>query len=262
MGAAKRAATKVQTCRPGATHRSPDIQHVAQVARRIAQPVARRALSTPTSDVFRLVLTGGPCSGKSSSLKRIREICEGYGFAVYCVPEVPTILLLGGCTYPGAGAGQKLLAFEKALIDLQMQIEQSFIEIAASTGGKSIVIMDRGCMDIKAYLPKEAWQEVMAFSQVTEAQLIARYDAVIHLVTAAEGAEQFYKSGEVTDDSGQSVYREETPAMARTLCQKVRNGWRSHKKKVIIENTVGGFDAKLAKVESAVKAFLNIQPSA
>ena len=33
--------------------------------------------------MFRLVLTGGPCSGKSSSLKTIREFLEGYEHMYY-----------------------------------------------------------------------------------------------------------------------------------------------------------------------------------
>ena len=40
---------------------------------------------------------------------------------------------------------------------------------------------------------------------------------VIHLVTAADGAEKHYKFGHTTDDAGLAVFRRETPAIAREV---------------------------------------------
>lgn len=39
---------------------------------------------------------------------------------------------------------------------------------------------------------------------------VKRYDGVLHLITAADGARQFYKSGQVQDDAGHDVIRRET----------------------------------------------------
>ena len=47
--------------------------------------------------VYRLCLTGGPCAGKTSSLDHLTKALTARGFDVYCCPEVPTILLNGGC---------------------------------------------------------------------------------------------------------------------------------------------------------------------
>jgi len=41
-------------------------------------------------------LTGGPCAGKTSAMAFMKEKLEKEGFAVYFVPEVPTITFLGG----------------------------------------------------------------------------------------------------------------------------------------------------------------------
>lgn len=106
--------------------------------------------------VYRVVLTGGPCGGKSSSLDDLTKALTKKGFDVMCVPEVPTILLNGGCKYPGTDGDQEaLIVFEKALIQAQLQLERSFIEIAASTNRPTIVVMDRGLLDVAAYLPRE-----------------------------------------------------------------------------------------------------------
>ena len=49
--------------------------------------------------------------------------------------------------------------------------------------------MDRGIMDIPAYLPRESWLEILQAQGLTESQLLERYDLVLHLVSAADGAE-------------------------------------------------------------------------
>ena len=63
-----------------------------------------------------------------------------------------------------------------------------FISIAASYDRPSIVFCDRGACDISAYMPRKSWESVLAYSGYEEEQLLGRYDAVVHLTTAAEGA--------------------------------------------------------------------------
>ena len=64
--------------------------------------------------------------------------------------------------------------------------------------GASVVILDRGLLDIAAYLPKAAWTTVLQATGQDERHLLPRYDVVVHLTTAAHGAEEFYKSGHTT----------------------------------------------------------------
>ena len=111
----------------------------------------------------------------------------GIGYRVYCVPEVPTILMLGGCEFPGSQGGDRLLCYENKLLDLQLEMEEAFVQIAASTGRKSVVIMDRGALDIKAYVDAALWSKILGHCATSEAQLLNRYDAIIHLVTSARG---------------------------------------------------------------------------
>ena len=63
------------------------------------------------------------------------------------------------CQYPGLApeAAPQLLAFEKSIIELQMQLEESFTSFAKSTGKPSVVVFDRGLLDIPAYLPRDSW---------------------------------------------------------------------------------------------------------
>jgi len=48
------------------------------------------------SKVFRILLTGGPCAGKTTSLAKLQEQLDSKGFRVYCVPEAATLMMKGG----------------------------------------------------------------------------------------------------------------------------------------------------------------------
>jgi hypothetical protein len=242
------------------------------------------------------VLTGGPCGGKSTILEIIKLRFEGEGYKVFSVPEIPTMMIAGGCEYPGHDGGEKLMAFETALIKLQIQAEESFMAVARSTGQKSIVVFDRGLLDIPAYLPEEQWAQVLRANRHLlgpidetnggggllgttegtflvhqssqcepsairkqqkqthetdqgEAALAARYDMVLHLVTAADGAEKFYTSAN-------NAARTETASEARALDLKVRNSWsRQHKNVAVIDNSTP-FAEKCDRAISALTKFL------
>lgn len=75
---------------------------------------------------------------------------------------------------------------------------------------------------------------------------------MVHLVTAADGAPEFYKQGQVVDDAGNSVLRIESPEEARVLDAKMKTAWAGHAKQIIVPNGAGGFGAKLKVATDAV----------
>ena len=201
--------------------------------------------STP---VFKLVLTGGPCGGKTSALKRIEERLPGWD--LYTVPEVPSIMLAGGCKYPGNDLEKReaLLAFETGLIQLQMQMEDSFLQVARSTGRPSVVVFDRGACDVAAYLPAEIWGELLVANGWTTESLLSRYDCVVHLVTAADGAEAFYTLAN-------NAVRSETPEHARDLDAKILAAWASHPAHRVVDNS-SDFNGKMDRAWQAVSSLM------
>ncbi len=57
----------------------------------------------------------------------------------------------------------------------------------------AVVLCDRGTCDPMAYVSAEQWQVILDQEGWNSNTLRDfRYDAVIHLVTAADGAEKFY----------------------------------------------------------------------
>jgi hypothetical protein len=84
--------------------------------------------------------------------------------------------------------------------------------------------------------------------------LLCRFatDGVIHLVTAADGAEAFYKCGEVLDDSGHKVIRRETAEEARKLDLLMQHCWKDHPRHHIVRNRSSDFKQKLEQATNAV----------
>ena len=51
------------------------------------------------SKVFKFVLTGGPCGGKTTALDRLTGYLKERGFRVFIAPEAATMLFLNGANF-------------------------------------------------------------------------------------------------------------------------------------------------------------------
>eukprot|EP01052_Picozoa_sp_SAG31_P065172 SAG31_NODE_23997_length_491_cov_1.038265_1_plen_85_part_01 len=75
----------------------------------------------------------------------------------------------------------------------------------------AVLLCDRGMMDSKCYMPNTTWCKLCEQLGLAESALCEeRYDLVVHMVTAADGAEEAFTT------EGNSA-RTETPAEARQL---------------------------------------------
>jgi len=124
---------------------------------------------------------------------------------------------------------------------LQMALEDIFTEIAKSVKSNSVILCDRGVMDGSAYIKKEIWQALLDETGWSTVQLRdRRYEAVIHLVTAADGAEEFYNI------EGNKA-RFEGPEQAREVDRKLIEAWVGHPHFSVVDNAVPGFDEKMKR---------------
>ena len=56
-----------------------------------------------------------------------------------------------------------------------------------------MIICDRGVMDASAFVSRSQWENLLARNELEEEEIRdARYNQVIHMVSAANGAEEFY----------------------------------------------------------------------
>ena len=53
----------------------------------------------PTRRIHKLVLTGGPCGGKTTGQAHLAKFFESLGWKVFRVPETATVLMSGGISF-------------------------------------------------------------------------------------------------------------------------------------------------------------------
>ena len=104
-------------------------------------------------------------------------------------------------------------------------------------------------MDIEAYVPKEMWEELLRATCQTNESLNSRYDIILHLVTAAYGAEKYYSNETNT-------FRTETLEFAREIDLKTRNSWSNHPQRHIITNEYVSFEAKISAATEIIVSHL------
>lgn len=188
-------------------------------------------------NIFRVALTGGPCAGKTTALAQIISQFSDLGFLVYALPETPTIFSNVSINFLTTDK-QYFYNIEKAVLKYQLMMEDTFLELARNAPQPVLIVADRGTMDISAYMEPTVWQALLDELGLSDVKLRdARYDAVIHMVSAAIGAEQFYTLEN-------NAARTEGLDLARELDNKILKAWTGHPRLHIVENNVD-FDVKI-----------------
>ena len=205
-------------------------------------------------DIKRIVLTGGPCAGKTTALVRVIEHFNSRGFKVFCVPEVPTIYSLAGWNYLTPNR-QLYFEGERAILETQLALENHFMRLASVCTKPVLIVCDRGTMDISAYIAPEEWESICREAGTSPNVLFERYDAVLHLVSAADGAEQYYTTA--TNSTRYEKADEEGLRMARELDKKVIKAWTGHPHLRVINNH-DDFERKMQRVLREISNVLGL----
>lgn len=209
-------------------------------------------LRTPSAEkqVVKIVITGGPCAGKTTAMSWIQNAFTKQGYSVLFVDETATQLITGGAA-PWLNTSNR--DFQWHLLQLQQAKEKAFADIARTMKGhKILIVCDRAAMDNSAYMTEEDFMWVLKQMQTSKIHLRDQYDAVFHLVTAAKGAEKFY-----TTANNQA--RTETVEQATVLDDKLIAAWTGHPHFRVIDNSTG-FEEKMLRLMKEISAFLG-EPS-
>lgn len=222
--------------------------------------------------VYRIVLTGGPCGGKSTVLSDLVQMLTEKNFLVFTMPEVATEMFnwSGGRMWQdfaeeGPADDETWAKLQYEMTSIQMHIEDCILQMARQSLTKrrrlpdpprgAVILLDRGVVDNVAYCTEEAWNMVQERLGTTTARLRdRRYDHVIHLVTAANGAEAFYTltQAEGADGSSESA-RHESADEARDMDLKTQQAWLGCKKHYIVSNEGKNFSQKREEVKNIIR---------
>jgi len=195
--------------------------------------------------IWKLVLTGGPCGGKTTGQARLSTFFENLGWKVYRVPETANILLSGGVDF-GDLPKEAQQQFQANLLKTMMQIENSFFDLAKASSRNCLVICDRGAMDASAFVSRAQWEDILVTNGLDEVEIRDnRYNQVVHMVSAAKGAEDFY-----TIEHHAS--RLEGIEEAKVLDTKAAEAWVGHPYMALVDNDGSNFESKINSLISKV----------
>ena len=195
--------------------------------------------------VYKIVISGGPCAGKSCALQYIRDVFSKKGYQVLLIPESATELILGGIapwTCPS------ILEYQSYQSHLQLEKEKIFDHMAKTLKAPVLIVCDRGLMDAKAYMSKMEFDEMLQVFGASESEWTHRYDAIFLLETTAKGAEEHYSSCN-------NQARSEGLKEARRLDDLTIQAWSKHPHTFQFDNSTD-FAGKLAKLEKSIENFL------
>ena len=191
-----------------------------------------------------IVVTGGPCGGKTTALGFLKEALFERGYVPVIVPECATALV-------GAGIAPwtvTRLEFQRSIFELQLAQEDIFGRAAAEIGDAVVLICDRGLMDGRGYLTTEEFSGLLAEHEITREEALGRYGAIFHLESTALGMSEAY-----TLENNAS--RMEDADEALEVERNIRIAWEEHPHRRIIGNEER-FEDKQAHLLDEVLAYL------
>ena len=196
--------------------------------------------------ITKIVLTGGPCAGKTTALSWINNYFRDKGYTVLFVSETATELISNGVA---PWTCKSNYDYQLGQVELQKVKEKIFEEKAKGmNANKILIVCDRGMLDNKAYMKDNEFKRILKAFNTSLVSERDSYDAVFHLVTAAKGKESIY-----TLDNNNA--RTESIEQARMIDDKIIASWTGHPHFRIIDNSTD-FEEKLQRLLKEISSFL------
>ncbi len=194
----------------------------------------------------KIVITGGPCAGKSSLIAMLKD---EFGDEIITVPEAATLLLDGGYPLPGKHldwSNEWQWAFQLSVLHLHKSLEKAFALMAERKGAK-LLLCDNGLPSGAAYMPGGLKEFIELYGLDWEKEL-NDYDAIIHLETIALTKPEKY--GRHNNASRYTTLQE-----AIIVDGKIKEIWQSHPCHQVLPSS-WSLEEKYHKANDIIKKFL------
>lgn len=202
--------------------------------------------NTKDKKIVKIVITGGPCAGKTTAMSWIQNEFQKMDYDVIFIGEVATELLTSGVNLQNSISN---CDFEINILNLQIEKEKIYEQIAKRLkSNKVLIVCDRGTIDCKAFMTKLEFNKALKNIKSNEIELRDNYDAVFHLVTAAKGAKKYY-----TLENNKA--RTESIEEAIVKDNKLIEAWTGHPHFRIIDNSTD-FENKMKRLIKEIALFL------
>jgi len=170
---------------------------------------------------LRIVLTGGPYSGKSAA---IRQIATEFSGVFQAIPEVASLVVKELGVSPPTDDRAALRRYNRAFGEIQRALETVALH-QALRDGKPAVIMDRGTMDNAPYLPGGKVELERVYMSTAAAEF-ARYDLVVFIRMPERQVYEHHRAD--------NPARLETYSFAAWLEHRTGIAWKGHPNVIVV----------------------------
>ena len=173
--------------------------------------------------IAKIVLTGGPCAGKTTTISRIEEHLINKGYHVLVLNECATETIRGGIR-PFGENSVSVYDFENEILNLQLYKEKRYKDFLKKypSDTKIIILYDRGSVDVMAYLGEENYHRMLKENNLIHEELLDEYDLVLHMITVAADMGNRYSNSN-------NKARFEDSEEAIDVDNNIKKAWEGHK---------------------------------
>ncbi len=200
--------------------------------------------------VVKIVLTGGCCGGKTTSIPFLQKHFQSKGYNIACLGEASTTLYYKDHI---SAKDVPLYDYEKMIIKKQIEEEDKVCsKLEQNSQGKiSLLFCDRAVLDFKGFfkgfMDDLNCDRLLKEIGLSEEGLYKRYNAVFHMLSTTKVREDLYSNDEV---------RIIDIDAARAVDDKLIKVWSKHPYWRLIENFTT-FDEKLGRLILEIEHFLS-----
>lgn len=189
-----------------------------------------------------IALTGAPGGGKTTLIEELAPDPAWRGRFL----ALPEAIFVAG----RVGIRPRERLFQKLMVEIQRGLEDALVRTLGSSDAR-FVLCHRGTLDPLAYWLDRGWREdeFYTFTGTKREDHYRRYTAVLHLVTAADGAEEHYARWP-------EAHRPEQIKDAIRLDALLHQVWRDHPRYYRIGNEGRDWAAKSEKAREILSGLL------
>lgn len=199
--------------------------------------------------VFKIALTGGVCSGKSTCLNVLKNEFIGLDYKVFIVNEQATQVINNGFTHELLNQYDtdeyKGLTWQTLTSKSQKMLEDLYTDMSKSLNEDVVILCDRGIIDGKSFETNKVWDKVLENINETDESILNRYDSVIFLDTVALDKPEYYTLSN-------NAARRETIEEAVLNNEKLFNVYKNHSHIHRVDNSTD-FEGKISRVINYIK---------